>query len=676
MARLPLLPLLLLPLSLLAACTGGGIGAGKGASDDPDDADGDGFLADEDCDDDDASVYPGATEVCNGKDDDCDGGIDLFDSDLSDGIEAFMDRDGDGFGDASAPTVTCTLGEGAVEDASDCDDNDPLVYPGAVERCSSGADDDCDGDTNDPDAEGCIDVYVDADGDGFGGTEHICLCSPDEAYPRYFDDDCDDAEPTTNPEAPERCNDFVDNDCDGGANDCELAGNIEMGSADGTVVGLGAGDATGTDLTRTGDLNGDGLDDFAVLAPGYQGSQGAVAAFAMDFSGELELDLGLGLLLGTATDGGLSRIEGGQDLDGDGLMDILVASRSTAGGAYLPGLSDYVIAVEDQASIYLAGPPLVQAALGESATDEELGGARMHATISGTAEYLAKSDAHALSLAREVVGALGWTDPATGPGGPPPRYDPDGLCGAIPADPRQPYDAREIIARIVDDSDFLEFKAGYGSQTLCGHARIDGHRVGLLANNGPIFPEGSVKAAQFIQLADQAGIPLVFLMNTTGYMVGTAAEQAGAIKHGSKMIQAVANATVPRITLVVGGSYGAGNYGMAGRGFDPDFIFSWPNAKVGVMGGEQAATVMKLITRAKFQRKGWPLDEEVLDGMAAEVRKGLDRESGALFATARLWDDGIIDPRDSRAVLSTCLTLCAAGRARTLHPNHFGVARG
>ena len=360
-----------------------------------------------------------------------------------------------------------------------------------------------------------------------------------------------------------------------------------------------------------------------------------------------------------------------------GLPQITVVhGSSTAGGAYMPGLSDYVIMVDGQAKVFLAGPPLVKAALGEEANEEDLGGARMHATLAGTAEYLAADDAHALHLAREVVASLGWDPASTPEHSEPPRYAPDELCGAVPADARKPFDMREVLARVVDGSRFLEFKAGFGVNTLCGHARIGGHRVGILGNNGPILPQGSVKAAQFIQLCEQAGLPLVFFMNTTGYMVGTAAEQAGAVKHGSKMIQAVANATVPKITLVTGGSYGAGNYGMCGRGFDPDFLFAWPSAKVAVMGGEQAAMVMKIITRAKFARKGWPIDEDVLEGMTAEVRTTLDRQATALFATARLWDDGLIDPRDTREVLRTCLDVTTAGRARVLRPNTFGVARG
>ena len=246
----------------------------------------------------------------------------------------------------------------------------------------------------------------------------------------------------------------------------------------------------------------------------------------------------------------------------------------------------------------------------------------------------------------------------------------------MPTDSRQPYDVHEVICRLVDDSRFLAFKAGFGSNTVCGHARIDGQKVGILGNNGPIFPQGSVKAAQFIQLCQQSNTPLVFLMNTTGYMVGKEAEQAGAVKHGAKMIQAVANTSLPKITIVLGGAYGAGNYGMCGRAYDPDFIFSWPTAKVAVMGGEQAATVMKMITRAKFARKGLPVMEEVLEHMAGEVRDKLNREATALFATARIWDDGVIDPRDTRAVLAFCLKTCTEARRRTLHPSSFGVARG
>lgn len=356
----------------------------------------------------------------------------------------------------------------------------------------------------------------------------------------------------------------------------------------------------------------------------------------------------------------------------------VVHGSSTAGGAYLPGMSDYVIAVRDRARVFLAGPPLVKAAIGEDADEEELGGALMHATITGTAEYLAEDDAHAIQLARQVMAALDWDRALGPPPGPiePPRYPPDELCGVVPVDPKRPYDVREVIARIVDGSDFLDFKPLYGPHTVCGHARIEGIACGIVGNNGPIHPDGSVKAAQFIQLCCQAGLPIVYLQNTTGYMVGKEAEQGGAVKHGAKMIQAVANATVPQITLVIGGGYGAGYYGMCGRPFDPRFIFAWPNSRVAVMGGEQVAMVMKIITRAKLARQGVEPDEAQLEAMSAALREQLDAESTALFATARLWDDGIIDPRDSRRVLGFALRTCWEAERRVLRPNTFGVARG
>lgn len=357
----------------------------------------------------------------------------------------------------------------------------------------------------------------------------------------------------------------------------------------------------------------------------------------------------------------------------------VVHGSSTAGGAYLPGLSDYVVLVKDRSSIYLAGPPLVKAAIGEDTTDEELGGSDLHASVTGLGEYLAENDAHAIALARDLMDHLPW-DEAGGPNttARAPLYDAAELMGIVPADEREPYDAREIIARIVDGSHFLEFKANFDRDTLCGHARIDGHRVGIIANNGPIQPTGSVKAAQFIQLCDQSGTPLVFLQNTTGYMVGTAAERAGAIKHGSKMIQAVANARVPKFTIVVGGSFGAGNYGMCGRGFDPDFIFTWPTARTAVMGGAQAAMVMEMISRGKLERAGVPMNEQAeagIQAMSDQLRRRLDAESDVLFGTARLWDDGIIDPRDTRSVLAQCLAMAHDARARVLRPNTFGVAR-
>ena len=365
----------------------------------------------------------------------------------------------------------------------------------------------------------------------------------------------------------------------------------------------------------------------------------------------------------------------------------VVHGSSTAGGAYLPGLSDYVVVVRKRAKVFLAGPPLVKAAIGEDTTDEELGGAQMHAEVSGLAEYLVEDDAHGIRAAREILAKLHWNDrlPAhvTAPRSfEPPKYDVDELCGLVPPDPRHPWDIRELIARLVDGSDFLEFKARWGEDTVCGHASIEGHPCGIVANAGPIMPEGSCKAAQFIQLCCQADIPILYLQNTTGYMVGKDVEQRGAIKHGAKMIQAVANATVPQITLLVGGGYGAGNYGMCGRAFDPRFIFAWPNSKVAVMGAEQIGMVMEIITRAKFEGSAMMLDEAARKAAEDNLRmmretlvKRIESESTALFATARLWDDGIIDPRDSRRVLAMALATCREAKARTLAPNSFGVAR-
>ncbi len=353
----------------------------------------------------------------------------------------------------------------------------------------------------------------------------------------------------------------------------------------------------------------------------------------------------------------------------------VVHGASTAGGAYLPGLSDYVVLVKARSSIYLAGPPLVKAAIGEDASEEELGGAQMHASVTGLGEYLADDDAHAIALVRELVDKLPWLAVAAPLPSAPPLFASDELIGIVPADEREPYDARELIARIVDGSDFLEFKSPYAADTVCGHARIQGHAVGIVGNNGPIQPQGSTKAAQFIQLCDQNGTALVFLQNTTGYMVGKAAEQAGAIKHGSKMIQAVANARVPRFTVVLGGSFGAGNYGMCGRGFDPRFIFAWPSARTAVMGGAQAAHVMDIVNRNKLQRLGQAANDEALAAMSDALRRRLDAESSALFGSARLWDDGIIDPRDTRHVLGLCLAIAAEAATKTLRPNTFGIAR-
>jgi geranyl-CoA carboxylase beta subunit len=356
----------------------------------------------------------------------------------------------------------------------------------------------------------------------------------------------------------------------------------------------------------------------------------------------------------------------------------VVHGSSTAGGAYHPGLSDYVVVMKKRSKIFLAGPPLLKAATGEIAVDEELGGAEMHTTVSGVAEYLAEDDADALRIAREIMAALPWNErllPLARKPAREPRYDPDELAGVVPVDYRKPYDVREVIARLVDDSDFLDFKPLYGQHTVCGQAVIEGEAVGIIGNNGPIDADGAVKAAQFIQLCDQADTPLVFLQNTTGYWVGRAAARAGIVKHGSKMIQAVSNARVPKLTLHIGASFGAGNYGMCGRSYDPAFIFAWPNNRIAVMGPEQAAGVLAIVTEEKWRRDGREVDQKKLDGMKAMVTAKMGQESTALFATARLWDDGLIDPRDSRRVLALCLSICREAEVRQLKSNTFGVAR-
>lgn len=379
-------------------------------------------------------------------------------------------------------------------------------------------------------------------------------------------------------------------------------------------------------------------------------------------------------------------VEGGRSfanqarLSAAGIPQIAVVhGSSTAGGAYLPGLSDYVVLVQGRSSIFLAGPPLVKAAIGEDSDEETLGGAQTHAQVTGLGEYLCEDDTHAIALTRELIEQLNWDCVPVGTAAAEPLYPSEELMGLVPADEREPYDVREVIARIVDGSEFLEFKAAYDNATLCGHARLGGHRIGILGNNGPIQPQGSIKAAQFIQLCDQSQTPLVFLQNTTGYMVGSSAEHAGAIKHGSQMIQAVANARVPKFTIVLGGSFGAGNYGMCGRGFDPRFIFSWPTARTAVMGGAQAAQVMEIVSQSKLASLTDPeplaAARAGIASMSAQLKARLDQESDVLFGTARLWDDGVIDPRQTRQVLRLCLDLAAESAGRTLHGNTFGVSR-
>jgi len=358
----------------------------------------------------------------------------------------------------------------------------------------------------------------------------------------------------------------------------------------------------------------------------------------------------------------------------------VVHGSSTAGGAYMPGLSDYVVMVRKRARAFLAGPPLLKAATGEIATDEELGGADMHGEISGLAEYLAEDDEHAIAMARDVVASLDWPDAAVPtPRAPraarPPRLDPAELLGVMTLDIKRPVDMLEVIGRIVDDSAWLPFKPDYGPATLCGHARIDGHAVGFITNNGPIDPAGATKAAQFIQACNQSGTPIVFLQNTTGFIVGRASEEAGMIKHGSKMIQALSNSKVPQITLYCGASYGAGNFGMCGRGFRPRFCFSWPNARTAVMGGEQAAMTLEIVARQQAERKGAAVDEGRLAQQTAEIVANFERQASAFVTSGLLLDDGVIDPRDTRAVLAFVLATAREAQAREVRPVQFGVAR-
>jgi geranyl-CoA carboxylase beta subunit len=347
----------------------------------------------------------------------------------------------------------------------------------------------------------------------------------------------------------------------------------------------------------------------------------------------------------------------------------------TAGGAYMPGLSDVVIMVRGRSRAFLAGPPLLMAATGEVATEEELGGAEMHSTVSGLGEYLAEDDRHAIGLAKQVVAQLNRAQAAPVNIANEPTLPAGDLLALMPDDLRQPVDMREVMARIVDASELLEFKALYGAATLCVQARIGGHAVGIISNNGPIDVAGANKGTHFIQWMCQLGHPLIYLQNTTGYMVGKESEQGGMIKHGSKMIQAVTNATVPQLTIQCGASFGAGNYGMCGRGFAPRFLFSWPNAKTSVMGGEQAARTMQIVTDAAMARKGIAPDAEKSHAQFDQIVSLFNSQSDAFYTSGLLLDDGVIDPRDTRAVLTQCLEMCAAAEKTQLRPMQFGVAR-
>jgi len=337
----------------------------------------------------------------------------------------------------------------------------------------------------------------------------------------------------------------------------------------------------------------------------------------------------------------------------------LVFGNSTAGGAYVPGMSDYVVMVKEGAKVFLGGPPLVKMATGEESDDESLGGAEMHARQSGLADYLAVDERDAIRIGRAIVKNLNWRKLGLTPEPTyaEPLHDPDELLGIIPTDLKIPFDPREVIARIVDGSEFDEFKPLYGSSLVTGYARLHGHPIGILANaQGVLFSEEAQKAAQFIQLANQIDTPLLFLHNTTGYMVGAEYEQGGIIKHGAQMINAVSNSTVPHLSVVMGASYGAGHYGMSGRAYDPRFMFSWPNAKSAVMGPAQLAGVISIVARGAAEAKGQPYDEDGDTAMRAYIEEQIEKESLAYFTSGMLYDDGVIDPRDTRTILGICLS--------------------
>ena len=362
-------------------------------------------------------------------------------------------------------------------------------------------------------------------------------------------------------------------------------------------------------------------------------------------------------------------------MSSQGIAQIAVVMGScTAGGAYVPAMADRSIMVRNQATIFLGGPPLVRAATGEVVSAEDLGGAEVHTRQSGVADQMAENDGHALGLARDAVASLA----APGDHGPAlreprdPALDPDDLYGIVSADPRQPFDMRQIIGRIVDGSDFDAFKPLYGPTLVTGFAHIWGHPVGIVANDGILFSESAQKGAHFVQLCAQQGIPLVFLQNITGFMVGQKYEAGGIAKDGAKMVTAVACAAVPKFTVIVGNSFGAGNYAMCGRAYDPNFLFMWPNARISVMGGEQAANVLARVRRDGIEAGGGTWSEEEEEAFKAPLHEQYDRQGSARYATARLWDDGLIDPLDTRRVLGLAL---AAARHAPIRETRFGVFR-
>lgn len=357
---------------------------------------------------------------------------------------------------------------------------------------------------------------------------------------------------------------------------------------------------------------------------------------------------------------------------------VVLHGPSTAGGAYMPGMSDYVVGVKNNGLAALGGAALVKAATGEVADERLLGGTEMHASVTGTVEYLAEDDAQGVATARDVIGRLDWNARLRRPhrrSYEPPAYDPEEIAGIVPVDYTVPYDVREVIARFVDGSDFQEFKPLYGPATICVQTSIMGFACGIIGNNGPFDPSGATKATHFFQLCDQADIPIIFLNNITGYMVGTEYEHAGMIKHGSKMIQAVTNVRVPRIALYIGASYGAGNYGMCGYAYEPDFLFSWPNASTGVMGGAQAARTMSQVAEVAAERRGLEPDREAIAAQEAEIMDIFSAQESAFYTSGRNLDHGVIDPRDTRKVLGFALETCLESINRELKPNSFGVAR-
>jgi len=353
----------------------------------------------------------------------------------------------------------------------------------------------------------------------------------------------------------------------------------------------------------------------------------------------------------------------------------VVFGSSTAGGAYQPGLSDYNVLIREQSKIFLAGPPLVKMATGEESDDESLGGAQMHAEVSGLGEYLAEDEPDGLRLCREAISHLNWRKAGPEPSlrADPPIHDPEELLGIVSPDLRRAVDVRDVIGRIVDGSRFEEWKPRYGESMVCGWASIDGYPVGVLGNNGVIYPESAEKAAHFVQLCNQIDLPLVFLQNLTGFIVGREYEQAGLIKKGSQLINAVTSSTVPHLTVIIGASYGAGTYAMSGRAFNNRFTFLWPSAKIAVMGGKQIAGVMSIVRRNQAMRKGLPFDEEADAQIVAAVEAIQEAGSVALEATGAISDDGIIDPRDTRSVLAMCLSVV---RNKPIEGTHaYGVFR-